>query len=70
MMIEFRQIDDNDPALTHSPMARALEKTLACIAENGGIGLTPSKAFKRVFVHWAAREFEGRTLSCRCCSVR
>ena len=56
-MIEFRQIDDANPALAHSPMVRALEKTFAYIAEHGGIGLTPSKAFKRVFVHWAAREF-------------
>ena len=56
-MIEFRQIDDAEPALAQSPMVRALEKTIAYIAENGGIGLTPSKAFKRVFVHWAAREF-------------
>ena len=56
-MIEFRQINDADPALAHSPMVRALEKTFAYIAEHDGIGLTPSKAFKRVFVHWAAREF-------------
>jgi hypothetical protein len=57
-MIEFRQIDDADPALAHSPMVRALDKSFAYIAEHGGIGLTPSKAFKRVFVHWAAREFD------------
>ena len=57
-MIEFRQIEDGNPALAHSPMVRALERTFAYIAENGGIGLTPSKAFKRVFVHWAAREFD------------
>lgn len=56
-MIEFRQIDDANPALAHSPMVRALEKTFSYIAEHDGIGLTPSKAFKRVFVHWAAREF-------------
>lgn len=57
-MIEFRQIEDTNPALAHSPMVRALEKTFAYIAEKSGIGLTPSKAFKRVFVHWAAREFD------------
>ena len=56
-MNEFRQIEDTNPALAHSPMVRALEKTFAYIAEHGGIGLTPSKAFNRVFVHWAAREF-------------
>lgn len=57
-MIEFRQIDDANPALAHSPMVRALDKTFAYITEHGGIGLTPSKAFKRVFVRWAAREFD------------
>lgn len=57
-MIEFRQIEYANPALAHSPMMRALEKTFTYIAEHGGIGLTPSKAFKRVFVHWAAREFD------------
>lgn len=39
-------------------MVRALGKTFAYVAERGGIGLTPSKAFKRVFVHWAAAEFD------------
>jgi hypothetical protein len=57
-MIEFRKINDAEPALAHSPMVRGLQKTFAYIAEHGGIGLTPSKAFKRVFVHWAAREFD------------
>ncbi len=55
-MTEFRQIDDATPALAHSPMVRALERTFAYIAEHGGIGLTPSKAFNRVFVHGAARD--------------
>jgi hypothetical protein len=57
-MIEFCQIEDTDPALAHSPMVRALEKTFAHISEHGGIGLTSSNAFQRVFVHWAAREFD------------
>ena len=57
-MIEFVTINDGDPALAHSPMVRAIGKTFAYIAENGPIGLTPSKAFKRVFVHWAAAEFD------------
>ncbi len=56
-MIAFREMDDADPALAHSPTVRGLEKTFAWIGENGGIPLTPSKAFKRVFVHWAAAEF-------------
>lgn len=57
-MFGFREINDTDPALKFSPMVRGLEKTFAWIAEHGGIPLTPSKAFKRVFVHWAAAEFD------------
>ena len=57
-LIEFRKIDDENPALAQSPMVRAIEKTFAYIDANGGIGLTPSKAFKRTFVHWAAAEFD------------
>ena len=57
-MIRFREISDINPALIHSPMVRAIEKTFAHIAEQGPIGLTPSKAFKRVFVHWAAANFD------------
>jgi len=56
-MIQFREINDTDPALAHSPMVRAIEKIFAYVEENGPIGLTPSKGFKRVFVHWAAAEF-------------
>ena len=56
-MIEFLEISDEDPALFHSPMVRAIEKTFAYIADQGGIGLTPLKAFKRNFVNWAAAEF-------------
>jgi hypothetical protein len=57
-MIEFQVLEDDAPAIAHSPLVRATEKTLAYIAENGSIGLTPSKAFKRNFVHWAAAEFD------------
>ncbi len=53
----------DDPALAHSPMVRAIGKIFAYIAENGPIGLTPSMAFKRVFVHWAAAEFGWPRLS-------
>jgi hypothetical protein len=56
-VIEFRKINDADPALAHSPMVRAIESTFNYISENGAIGLTPSKAFKRTFVHWAAAAF-------------
>mgnify|MGYP007062913714 FL=1 len=57
-MIKLRSVSDMDPALAHSPMVRATEKTFAYIDEHGPIGLTPSKAFKRVFVHWAAAAFD------------
>ncbi len=57
-MLAFREIDADDPALAHSPMVRAIGRTFSYIAEHGGIGLTPSRAFKRIFVHWAAAEFD------------
>lgn len=57
-MIEFRQIDVGDLALAFSPLLRGVEKTFGWISEHGGIPLTPIKAFKRVFVHWAAVEFD------------
>jgi hypothetical protein len=37
---------------------RGIEKTSASIEERGGISLTLSKAFKRVFSCWAASEFD------------
>lgn len=39
-------------------MVRGAVKILDYVAEQGPIGLTPSKSFKRHFVNWAAREFE------------
>jgi len=57
-VIAFREIDDAEPALAFSPMVRGVKKIFAWIGEHGGIPLTPSKAFKRVFVHWAATEFD------------
>ena len=57
-MIAFREIDDADPSLAFSPLVRGIAKTSAWIGEHGGIPLTPSKAFKRIFVHWAAAEFD------------
>lgn len=56
-MIVFREIGDNEPALQFSPIVRATEKTFAYITEHGGIELTPTKALKRIFVHWAASAF-------------
>lgn len=57
-MIGFREIADGNPALMQSPLVRGLISTLGYAREHGGIGLTPSKAFKRSFVTWAAAEFD------------
>jgi len=50
-VIALREMDDADPALAFSPLVRRMEKTCASIGEHGGIPLTPSKGFKRGFVH-------------------
>ena len=57
-MIAFRAISNTDPVLAYSPLVHGQEKILAWITKHGGIPLTPSKAFKRVFVHWAAAKFD------------
>jgi hypothetical protein len=57
-MIVFRDIEDHEPSLRVSPLVRATERTFFYIAEHGGIELTPSLAFKRNFVHWAAASFD------------
>ena len=57
-MNEFRDLSDDNPVLAHSPILRAAQLTLQYAQEHGSIGLTPNKAFKRVFVHWAAEHFE------------
>ena len=56
-MIKFKPIPDVSDALKLSPMMNASEKLFSYIEKHDGIGLTPSKAFKRVFVEWAAGEF-------------
>jgi len=56
-MIEFRLLPDDHPDLAHSPMLRAALLTLQYAQEHGSIGLTKTKAFKRVFVHWAVEHF-------------
>lgn len=56
--LQFLDLADTHPALAQSPMIRGLEHMFAYIAENGTIGLTPSGAFKRVFVQWAAEAFD------------
>ena len=57
-MIELCSLADDEPALAFSPLLRGFQKTFAYLGEHGSIGLTPSKAFKRNFVHWAAAEFD------------
>ena len=56
-MIEFRPLPDDHPDLAHSPMLRSALLTLQYAQEHGSIGLTKTKAFKRVFVHWAVEHF-------------
>ncbi|MCR9257678.1 MAG: hypothetical protein NXI16_16460 [Alphaproteobacteria bacterium] len=57
-MIKFRHLSDNCTTLAYSPLLRAALLTAQYVEQNGSIGLTPSKAFKRVFVHWAAEHFD------------
>ena len=56
-MIEFRTLSDAHPDLAHSPLLRAALLTLRYAQDDGAIGLTKTKAFKRVFVHWAVENF-------------
>ena len=57
-MIEFRQLPDDHPDLAYSPLLRAATLTLRYAKLHGSIGLTQTKAFKRVFVHWAVENFD------------
>ena len=57
-MIAFSPLPDDHPDLAHSPMLRAARLTLQYAHEHGSIGLTKTKAFKRVFVHWAIEAFD------------
>jgi len=57
-MINFRTLPDDHPDLAHSPMLRAAALTMKYAQEHGSIGLTKTKAFKRVFVHWAIENFD------------
>ena len=58
VMIEFRTLADDHPDLAQSPLLRGALLTLQYVQENGSIGLTKTKAFKRVFVHWAVEHFD------------
>ena len=57
-MMEFRILPNDSAVMAHSPLLRAALLTLQYTQDNGSIPLTPSKAFKRVFVHWAAEHFD------------
>lgn len=57
-MIEFCTLPDDHPELAHSPLLRAALLTLRYAQDHGSIALTETKAFKRVFVHWAVRNFD------------
>lgn len=57
-MIAFRVLPDDHPDLAHSPLLRAARLTLQYAHQHHAIGLTQTKAFKRVFVHWAVDQFD------------
>jgi len=57
-MIEFRTRPDDHPDLMRSPLLRGALLTLQYAQEHGSIGLTQTKAFKRVFAHWAVAHFD------------
>lgn len=57
-MISFKPVLDEDLILKASPLVRGVYLLIAWIEKNGPIPLTPSKAFKRVFVDWAAHSFD------------
>ncbi|SPJ26137.1 hypothetical protein PAA8504_03993 [Palleronia abyssalis] len=57
-MIKFCTLGDDHPDLAHSPLLRGALLTLQYAQEHGSIGLTKTKAFKRVFVHWAVEHFD------------
>lgn len=57
-MIALKPITDDHPALQSSPLIRGVLLLMARIEEHGPIPLTPSTAFKRVFVEWAAHHFD------------
>ncbi|MEY4779242.1 MAG: hypothetical protein RLZZ607_555 [Pseudomonadota bacterium] len=72
-MIRLKPLPDDVAILDQSHVFRGARLILGYVAEHGAIPLTPSKAFKRIFVNWAAEAFVGRigrwwtsTASTRC----
>lgn len=56
-MIRLKPIPTDLTVLDQSHLFRGARLILGYIVEHGPIPLTPSKAFKRVFVNWAAEAF-------------
>lgn len=50
-MITLRPLADDDPVLDQSRLLRAMELAFDYAEQNGGIGLTQTKAFNRSFAH-------------------
>lgn len=57
-MIRFRDLPDDHADFVYSPLLRAAQLTLGFLVENGPIGITKTKAFKRYYVRWAAEHFD------------
>lgn len=57
-MIGFRHLPDNHPSLDLSPLLRAAALIIDYVCDEGPIGLTQTKAFKRTFVSWAVKNFD------------
>jgi len=55
--IKIQPIAPDDPDLESSKLLDAVYKTIRYAKENGGVGLTQTKAFDRKFSHWAAENF-------------
>jgi len=56
-MIHLKPIPADLGVLDQSHLFRGARLILGYVAEHGPLPLTPSKAFKRVFVNWAAEAF-------------
>lgn len=57
-MVALKDLPDDHPALMQAPLIRSITLLTGWNRANGPIPLTQGKAFKRVFVDWAARNFD------------
>ena len=55
-IIVFRPLSDDHRGLAHSPLLHAALLTLLYAQNHATIGLTKTKAFKRVLVQWALEQ--------------